>query len=291
MYPSFLQSESYHECEAVLRCRELTFDTLLQHPMIVSAMADYEGSDMDSQLLCDEIALLELYRVRVEIQDPFNTYFLLSCYIDHFTKTTLSPSIQSSLLLPIQDLLSHFPYPCPFASKPPSRNSTQFIIPSVPANLPPDASTAFLSRWKVSVDAFIDSTFHTQTDLSRRFLAAANESALRTVVNCVMEMRGNRTFCSWWLLQWRLEALPLNPPSEGTLVYELPSAKEEEKEDVEMWNGTLLNGNSLLMNRIRGETETPCQTLSAPVAGAAFFVPSLPHKPAVLDRLTFQYEA
>ena len=68
-----------------------------------------------------------------------------------------------------------------------------------------------------------------------------------------------------------------------------------------MWNGTLLNGNSLLMNRIRGEIETPCQTrtfqplcspaVSAPVAGAAYFVPSLPHKPAVLDRLTFQYEA
>lgn len=62
-----------------------------------------------------------------------------------------------------------------------------------------------------------------------------------------------------------------------------------------------LERQQLLVNRIRGETETPCQTrtfqplcspaVSAPVAGAAFFVPSLPHKPAVLDRLTFQYEA
>lgn len=76
-----------HDCEVIL--------PWIFHP---SAMADYEGSDMDSQLLCDEIALLELYvpfpfiihskRVRVEIQDPFNTYFLLSCYIDHFTKST-----------------------------------------------------------------------------------------------------------------------------------------------------------------------------------------------------------
>ena len=39
-----------HDCEVVL-------------PWIFhfSAMADYEGSDIDSQLLCDEIALLELY--------------------------------------------------------------------------------------------------------------------------------------------------------------------------------------------------------------------------------------
>lgn len=76
-----------HDCEVIL--------PWIFHP---SAMADYEGSDIDSQLLCDEIALLELYvlfpfiihskRVRVEIQDPFNTYFLLSCYIDHFTKST-----------------------------------------------------------------------------------------------------------------------------------------------------------------------------------------------------------
>lgn len=83
-------------------------------------------------------------------------------------------------------------------------------------------------------------------------------------------------------------------------MYELPSAEGEEKEDVEMYNDALLS-NSLLMNRIRGETETPCQTrtfqplrssaVSAPVAGAAFFVPSLPHKPAMLDRLAFQYEA
>lgn len=79
----------------------------------------------------------------------------------------LSPSIQSCLLLPIQHLLSHFPYPYPFASKPSSRNSTQFIIPSISAKLPPDASTAFLTSWKVSVDAFIDSTFHTQTDLNQ----------------------------------------------------------------------------------------------------------------------------
>lgn len=76
-----------HDCEVVLL-----------YTLHFSAMADYEGDDMDSQLLCDEIALLELYvpfpfiihskRVRVEIQDPFNTYFLLSCYIDHFTKST-----------------------------------------------------------------------------------------------------------------------------------------------------------------------------------------------------------
>ena len=39
-----------HDCEVILPC--------ILHS---SAMADYDGSDIDSQLLCDEIALLELY--------------------------------------------------------------------------------------------------------------------------------------------------------------------------------------------------------------------------------------
>ena len=95
--------------------------------------------------------------------------FCKGCSFHHSASliVNLSPSIQSSLLLPIQHLLSHFPYPYLFAVKPSSRNSTQFIIPSIPAKLPPDASTAFLTSWKVSVDAFIDSTFHTQTDLNQ----------------------------------------------------------------------------------------------------------------------------
>lgn len=48
-----------HDCVVILPC--------ILHP---SAMADYEGSDMDSQLLYDEIALLELYVPSAFITHP-----------------------------------------------------------------------------------------------------------------------------------------------------------------------------------------------------------------------------
>lgn len=74
---------------------------------------------------------------------------------------------------------------------------------------------------------------------------------------------------------------------------------EEEEVDVAL-KDTLKTKESLLMNVIHGLEETPCQAckyrqkassaVSVPISGTAFFVPSLPHKPATLDQLSFQYE-
>lgn len=75
---------------------------------------------------------------------------------------------------------------------------------------------------------------------------------------------------------------------------------EEKEENNVTLKDTIKTKESLLMNVIHGLEETPCQAckyrqraspaVSVPISGTAFFVPSLPHKPATLDHLTFQYE-
>lgn len=83
---------------------------------------------------------------------------------------------------------------------------------------------------------------------------------------------------------------------------EIPLSEEGEKkeEDEVMMKDIFKAKESLLMNVIHGVEETPCQAckvrhraspaVSKPISGAAFFVPSLPHKPATLDGLSFQFE-